>query len=380
VTKDSQVGNKQRLEFANALRGVAALSVLISHYLGIFWFARPITESLINAPVPGAAMLPAPGIAAWLDSIPIATGPFGVALFFMISGFVIPFSFERTSVRGFVVGRLFRIYPVYIVGFSVTLIAIALSGIASGRPFPYSVSQVLVHYIPGLRDLLWTPMIDGIVWTLEIELKFYIVCVLIAPLLRLGKLWTFLVPVVLLIIVKVAHGLPWGTLPKTAALDSEYMLFMFCGVAFNFHFRGFIGKRLLGVISLAVLVAFCAGMLISQEPTRSINSYIAAFAVFSVAAAISDSWPRLPVLSFFADISYPLYVVHGVMGYALMAYMVAGNVAPWIAIACAFGLSVMIAWALHTMVENPTHEVGKRLSRALSTNRRDSRSAATADA
>lgn len=34
----------QRLEFANALRGLAALAILVSHYLGVFWFSRDIAQ------------------------------------------------------------------------------------------------------------------------------------------------------------------------------------------------------------------------------------------------------------------------------------------------------------------------------------------------
>ncbi|WP_167444519.1 acyltransferase family protein [Paraburkholderia bryophila] len=358
----------QRLEFANALRGVAALSVLISHYLGIFWFARPITEALINAPIADAAALPTPAIAAWLESLPIASGPFGVALFFMISGFVIPFSFERSSVAGFLIGRFFRIYPLYFAGFTVTLVAVYLSGLASGRSFPYALFHVLAHYVPGVRDLLWLPSIDGIVWTLEIELKFYLLCALLAPLLRTGSLKVFLAPVLLFCIAIAAHRQPWGTLEKTFAFDSEYMLMMFCGVAFNFYFRPHITNVMLSIIGPSCLAMFCVSMYISGDlPVRGILGYIAAFATFAVCASLSSRWPSSHTLSFFADVSYPLYVVHGVMGYAVMAHMVERNVAPSIAIACAFALSIIVAWTLHKMVEKPSHEIGKRLSQSIST-------------
>jgi hypothetical protein len=40
----------QRVDFANTLRGFAALSVLISHYYGAFWLNRPAVAYLTNAP------------------------------------------------------------------------------------------------------------------------------------------------------------------------------------------------------------------------------------------------------------------------------------------------------------------------------------------
>lgn len=39
-----------RIEFANTLRGFAALAVVISHYYGVFWSNRAAVESITNAP------------------------------------------------------------------------------------------------------------------------------------------------------------------------------------------------------------------------------------------------------------------------------------------------------------------------------------------
>jgi peptidoglycan/LPS O-acetylase OafA/YrhL len=37
-----------------------------------------------------------------------------------------------------------------------------------------------------VRDVAGWPSLDGIVWTLEIEVKFYLLCALLAPALRRG--------------------------------------------------------------------------------------------------------------------------------------------------------------------------------------------------
>ena len=45
-------------------------------------------------------------------------------VFFLVSGYIIPASLERKgSVRGFWVSRAFRLYPLYIVGIAVSLLA-----------------------------------------------------------------------------------------------------------------------------------------------------------------------------------------------------------------------------------------------------------------
>ena len=62
--------------------------------------------------------MPIPAMAELALSFPLNWGPFGVALFFVISGFVIPFSFETYGRLDFIVARFFRIYPTYLTGLS----------------------------------------------------------------------------------------------------------------------------------------------------------------------------------------------------------------------------------------------------------------------
>ena len=82
-----------RIRFANQLRGLAALCVAVSHLIGVYW-ALPDVVSAVTATAPPP---PAPYpdlfwlvLRQWFN-----LGPFGVALFFLISGMVVPFSLER---------------------------------------------------------------------------------------------------------------------------------------------------------------------------------------------------------------------------------------------------------------------------------------------
>src|SRR5215469_6079063 len=90
-----------RLAWLDALRGVAALCVVADHGSGlVLW--------------PGQAFA-----SRWLD-----LGQYGVFVFFLVSGYIIPASLERKgSVRGFWISRTFRLYPLY-------LFAIAASAVA----------------------------------------------------------------------------------------------------------------------------------------------------------------------------------------------------------------------------------------------------------
>ena len=98
---------------------------------------------------------------------------------------------------------------------------------------------------------------------------------------------------------------------------------------------------------------------------RVVNSYTLALLVFGVSYAFSNRWPSNRVLSYFADISFPLYVIHAVAGYVALGIMAAQGVPPIVALGCALAGALMISSLLHFGVEMPTHRLGQRLARTL---------------
>jgi len=194
-----------KFEFANTLRGFAAISVIIAHYFGVFWIARDAVAGFINAPVLPFESYAIPSYIRVLNSWPgFSFGEFGVALFFLISGFVIPFSFKENRSASFLVNRFFRIVPTYMVGFTVTLAALYYACSYFSVPWPYSMEEISIHYVPGLRDVMWSRNIDGIVWTLEAEVKFYLICAVFMPLFKRGSIFVFVAPLIIAVFFLIA--------------------------------------------------------------------------------------------------------------------------------------------------------------------------------
>ena len=101
LLKTRHAGTPSRLDFLDALRGIAALLVVVQH----------VGERYIGW-IPGFA-------ATWFSF-----GRFGVTIFFLVSGFVIPYAFEKeNAVRSFWIKRFFRLYPLYWLSLGLTLIA-----------------------------------------------------------------------------------------------------------------------------------------------------------------------------------------------------------------------------------------------------------------
>ncbi len=69
-------------------------------------------------------------------------------------------------------------------GFLVGVSAVVAGAHLMHTAVPFDAATVLLHSIAGLREPLGIQPIDGIVWILEVEIKFYILALLIAPLLR----------------------------------------------------------------------------------------------------------------------------------------------------------------------------------------------------
>jgi peptidoglycan/LPS O-acetylase OafA/YrhL len=66
-----------------------------------------------------------------------------------------------------------------------------------------------------------------------------------------------------------------------------------------------------------------------------------------------------------ADISYPLYVVHGVLGYAVLYALMERSAHASIAVPGVTLLALFVAFLIHRLIEMPTHVVGQKLARRL---------------
>ncbi|MBR1033266.1 hypothetical protein ABIF65_009238 [Bradyrhizobium japonicum] len=64
--------NSPKIEFANTLRAIAALSVILGHYLGVFWFNHSAVKQLTGM---AAIPLPTPSYVQWVQIPHLRAGP-----------------------------------------------------------------------------------------------------------------------------------------------------------------------------------------------------------------------------------------------------------------------------------------------------------------
>ncbi|MFE7183020.1 acyltransferase family protein [Streptomyces erythrochromogenes] len=142
-----------RLGWLDALRGIAALVVALHHF-----------DVLRMLPFGGAV---------WRN---FDMGLFGVMLFFIVSGYIIPASLERRGdVRGFWIGRIFRIYPALIAAFVLSMMILpagdeSIKLLRTGDDLASLVANGLM-----LQDLLGVNNGMNVTWTLCYEMVFYFI-------------------------------------------------------------------------------------------------------------------------------------------------------------------------------------------------------------
>ena len=349
------------------------MCVVLSHYCGVFWLAPSAVNHFTNIPCP-AVDHSLPAACRWATAVPYLNwGPFGVAVFFLISGFVIPYSLARQSVRQFCLNRVLRIWPTYLVGFGTTCLAILGGCHFFGVPVPYSAYEAAVHSVPGIRDLIQSRDIDGVIWTLEIEMKFYVFCAASWALIRRKSLWTFGVPVGLAVLaLGLCAAIPTlsSSHPKLASFAivwlnlTQFIVFMYIGVVFHYvrtsAMRADQAIVLISGLFMLTCLIWASGPYRASLPV----AWNYGFAVWLFAVAMA--WPQLfksnRLLNFLADISYPLYVIHGIAGYVLMRTLQEFGVPPHGIIAITTAAAFFTAWVIHRYIERPSQKWGKQLS------------------
>lgn len=349
--------------FANQLRGIAAILVVMTHYFGTYFAEQPLLASRTFSPELGFK----PG--AWVHYFELPyQGPFGVAVFFLISGFVIPFSLHKISIPGFLVNRVLRIFPTYICCLALGTLAIWSSARYWGQPFSYD-GKVLLANALLVHNLLNLPSMDSVNWTLSIEIKFYLLAALFAfALFRRSAAW-------ILTFLALASAITWGhasgymhdlVLP---VMELNYVIFMLIGVLFYQHVSGLISTAALAARALAVLAVFSftwsIGPQKGQFPAVT-QWYYCALAAFSLCYFNRARFKPVRVLDFFADISYPLYCVHPLVGYCLLKALMGNGIPFAAAVIVALAVAVALAWLVHRTVENGSNQLGRRLARRLS--------------
>jgi len=325
----------RRLELLDLLRFFAALMVVVFH-----WFFNGINNGKVTS-IEFTAVAP---FAVY--------GFFGVHLFFLISGFVISQSANGKSAGQFFVSRGVRLFPAYWAAMIATTIVVSVWGNAAMKVTPL---QFLAN-VTMVPNLFGQPFIDGVYWTLVIELSFYALVFLVL-LLGLGRFLDRLFPIWGVLMLAVAVLLPsLSTLPY---LGGYYAFFASGAIMATIQRSGFSAMRLIG---LAAAGATALLFVFRQLPEfnyahafrASTTIVLALILLFFVAIALlwipRVARLRIPFSRPVSDLTYPIYLLHAHIGYTVLNQVASQADAGLVYAAMFVGLFVA-AWLLHQVIE-----------------------------
>jgi peptidoglycan/LPS O-acetylase OafA/YrhL len=371
-----------RLAWLDVLRGIGALAVVGEHMLK--WLLPELRPFWFNL------------------------GLFGVFVFFLISGYIIPASLEHHGdVRAFWISRIFRLYPLYLLVIGLVLLMALWVPV---RPeVPRHPSAVAAH-ATMLLDVVHTGALADPMWTLSYEMVFYL---LVTALFVGGVHRRSGALAVALGLVAVCAGLvlsrpllpgPWPALVSCAV----FVAGLACVISGRFRVSGAYALGIMAVVLLifgsfvpwfgaAVLAVMFTGTAVYRwqsgsgglVPVACSTGLVAVAPVWSIQAGWwwvqPDVWittialaggsfvlammlraramPR--ALIWLGLISYSVYLLH--MPLLRLLAAVAGDPGGWpvvVQAATAVGyLAVVVglSWLTYRFVEAPAQRLGKRI-------------------
>lgn len=278
-------------------------------------------------------------------------------LFFVVSGFVILWTAWGRSVPAVAASRLARIYPAYWAALALTS-GLLLFLWRDGKQISWgevAVNATLLQEVVGVRH------VDGVYWTLWVELRFYLLIVLLVAIgltrnrvLAFAGLW----PVV-------ALAVAWADVPVLETLlISRYAPLFAGGMLLYLLYRDgharlpwvlLVGNVVLAVNNIVPAQMQSLGKNTVFEPNPWLLGVLTVGCFVAVGALAltrlrTISWAPLAALG---ALTYPLYLVHEFWGWWVIARL-SPTLPPWVVLGVAVTLVVALATALHHAIEKPS--------------------------
>lgn len=323
------------------LRGFAALSVCIMHFFNASGY---FTEADII-------------YSSYLGKITLL-GRMGVPIFFVISGFIIPYSMWHggytfpQKIKNFLARRFARIEPPYILSIFICIaVWYVIKVFVKQEAYAVDWENVLMHlgYLNAIDGDGW---ILGVYWTLGIEFQYYLMISLLFPFLFLGPKNRRIICAMLLLVLSF-----WISKYVHDGLIFRHIPLFLAGI-FTFQYReNLLDLRWFVILLVVILIALSADL-------GLLNVFSAVFVVLVILFNIDI---RFKPMYFLGTISYSLYLMHWTFGVDISMRFFQhlfpnipeiGKIA--VAVACVF-ISIPLSYLYYLIIEKPAMRWGKRL-------------------
>lgn len=326
VHAEPQMEKQKILPQVVFLRALASLGVCVFHLT----FAQPIFSD--------------PSVLKQL----FLYGWYGVQMFFIISGFIICYSlpedYQLKDFKTFIVKRIVRIDPPYIICILLILFLLFISAPFNHVPFHFSFLNFLYH-LGYLNNFKLGEYYSPVFWTLGIEFQFYIL---------IGVIFWFIKKSALNLVIGIAFLLGISFIPTQNTMLVLYSLPLFClGMAANFYLydQKINTPTYLGVIAVCFVLIFIKSIPIF---------WCCVFTIMVIHFWKNDNM----IIRFFSRISYSLYLTHSVIGVRVINLGLRfchTTVTKHLLFVVALIVTIAFAWLFEIVVEKPFMRMAKSI-------------------
>lgn len=275
----------------------------------------------------------------------LSHGKYGVQAFFVISGFIIPYSLYRANYQfkdyfKFLYKRVLRLHPPYLIALFITLLIAGLSYRIRHLPNPETWQTVLesVFY-------LHIPADNQVFWTLRIEAEYYVFMGLFFLLLQKFTRVSLLVIVPVLLLISRMYLSEYNELPR-------YLCFFLTGTA---GYLIYLKKENLAVELIALCMLSVFSFWFYAVPAGLVSLTTTVVILFS-----KRSFSQLVL--FPGEISYSLYLIHFLIGskFINIGQRYFGHRHDITLFLLAFVLCGFLAWIFWLFIERPSALLSNR--------------------
>jgi peptidoglycan/LPS O-acetylase OafA/YrhL len=347
---------QNRFVYLDVMRGIAPVLVIYSHVVALFLDPHEIRTGVVD-------LLSE----QFRDPLRLEQhmGHLAVVMFFLVSGFIITQVGTQESHREFAVKRVFRIYPLLIatVGLTAVLSIWHLDVLRTGQHFEITPESVLTNMALANYFMVPQVILVGVAWTLVIEVIFY---TLVLSLLAVLRRWAWLA-------ILIELGLVLAALLLAREFGSSFFL-----LAVNMSYLPVV---LLGQVTWAVWskrVPLWAGVLLGlacwtlyvlgdiRDMGRLDDAYSSTaalgFGLFIALLLAEKSLRPTRAISYLADRSYSLYLLHGPVAFPVFEGL-NGKLPLVVVVVLGLALTVAAAEVTYRFVEQPGLRIGRSFSK-----------------